>query len=149
MYRDQIKRRELLAGLPVFLLGTPFVVAFARAMADGETRRREAPLRAMLGDESFEKLRGGAKTEEHYLGNELLSPDFVLPDQHGKPWRLRDQRGKTIVMNFWTITCQPCLSSSVTIRVSSTGVKLAEPVVRRFAYGASIAAVYDSTTPSA
>jgi peroxiredoxin len=109
MNRDQIKRRELLAGLPVFLLGTPFVVAFARAMANGETRRREAPLRAMLGDEDFEKLRGGAKTEEHYLGNELLSPDFVLPDKDGKPWRLRDQRGKTIVMNFWTITCQPCV----------------------------------------
>jgi peroxiredoxin len=105
-----LKRRELLAGLPVLLLGTPAVFAFARAMADGETRRREAPLRGVLGDEAFERLRRGEKTDEHYYGNELLSPDFVLPDKDGKPWKLRDRRGKTVVMNFWTITCQPCVA---------------------------------------
>ena len=66
-------------------------------------------LRALLGDESYERLTRGDKTEVNYLGNELLAPDFTLTDHSGKPWRLRDQRGKVVVMNFWTVTCQPCV----------------------------------------
>jgi peroxiredoxin len=106
---QQARRGELAAALIVLALGVPFVFLFARAMADGETRRREAPLRAILGDESYERLARGDKTEEHYLGNELLAPDFELKGRDGKPWRLRDQRGKVVVMNFWTLTCQPCV----------------------------------------
>jgi peroxiredoxin len=101
--------RELWAALLVLLLGTPFVFVFAGAMADGEVRRREGPLRAMLGDDAFEALSRGEKTEMHYLGDGLLAPDFTLQDKDGKPWRLKDQRGKVVVMNFWTITCQPCV----------------------------------------
>jgi len=82
---------------------------YARAMAEGEARRREAPLRGVLGDDSFERLARGERTEEHYLGNELLAPDFELRDKNGQPWRLRDHRGKVVVLNFWTITCQPCV----------------------------------------
>ena len=103
------KGRELWAALLVLLLGAPFVFVFARAMADGEVRRREGPLRAMLGDETFNALSRGEKTELHYLGDGLLAPDFTLEDKDGKPWRLKDQRGKLVVMNFWTITCQPCV----------------------------------------
>jgi peroxiredoxin len=102
-------RGELIAGLIVLALGTPFVFIYARAMADGETRRREVPLRVMLGDGAYERLARGEKTEEHYFGNELLAPDFTLTDRDGKPWRLRDHRGKVVVMNFWTVTCQPCV----------------------------------------
>jgi peroxiredoxin len=101
--------RELWAGLLILVLGAPFVFVFARAMADAEVRRREGPLRSMLGDRTFESLSRGEKTELHYLGDGLLAPDFTLMDQTGKPWRLKDQRGKVVVMNFWTVTCQPCV----------------------------------------
>ena len=63
----------------------------------------------MLGDDSYERLARGERTEEHYLGDQLLAPDFTLRDRNGKPWRLRDHRGKVVVMNFWTMTCQPCV----------------------------------------
>ena len=43
-------KRELWVALLVLALGTPFVFAFARAMADGEQRRRQGPLRALLGE---------------------------------------------------------------------------------------------------
>ncbi|HEY2735344.1 MAG TPA: TlpA disulfide reductase family protein, partial [Polyangiales bacterium] len=101
--------RELWAGLLVLVLGARFVFVFARAMADAEVRRRETPLRAMVGDQTFDALARGEKTELHYLGDGLLAPDFTLQDKDGKPWRLRDHRGKLIVMNFWTVTCQPCV----------------------------------------
>jgi peroxiredoxin len=107
--KNRAKRAEWLAGLLVLSLGAPLIFLFSRAMADGEQRRYEAPLRAMLGDRAFEELSRGEKTELHYLGNELLAPDFTLPDRNGKPWRLSDHRGKIVVMNFWTVTCQPCV----------------------------------------
>jgi peroxiredoxin len=87
------------------LLATSFV----RAIADSETRRFEAPLRAMLGDESFEALRRGEPTELHYLGNNRVAPDFTLPDRHGRAWRLSARRGKLVIMNFWSVTCPPCI----------------------------------------
>lgn len=107
--RRGARRVELTAALIALCVGAPLVFLYARAMADGELRRRQAPLRAMIGDSAFERLARGEKTPEHYYGNELLAPDFTLRDRHGKVWRLRDQRGKVVVMNFWTITCQPCV----------------------------------------
>jgi peroxiredoxin len=109
----------------VLLIGAPFVFVFARAMADGEVRRREGPLRAMLGDEAFEALSRGEKTELHYLGDGLIAPDFTLEDKDGKPWRLKDQRGKVVVMNFWTVTCQPCVEEMPSL------ITLAEIAKRR------------------
>jgi peroxiredoxin len=102
-------RNEWIAGAIVLVLGAPLIFGYAHALADGETRRKEAPLRAVLGDKAFERLSRGEKTEEHYFGNSLLAPDFTLPDQNGKPWSLRDRRGKLVVINFWTLTCQPCV----------------------------------------
>jgi peroxiredoxin len=109
------RSREIWAALLMLVLGMPFVFVFTRAMADAEVRRREAPLRAMLGDEAFETLDRGEKTELHYLGDGLLAPDFTLTDKDGKPWRLKDHRGKVVVMNFWTITCQPCVEEMPSI----------------------------------
>ena len=45
------------------------------------------------------------------LGVELIcpTPEFELRDRNGQPWRLADHRGKVVVLNFWSITCPPCL----------------------------------------
>jgi peroxiredoxin len=104
-----MKKRESLAALVVLALGIPLVVGFARAIVDGEQQRREAPLRAVLTDALFERLERGEKTEQSYLGKTLRAPDFTLLDKDGKPWTLSAQRGKTVVLNFWSITCQPCV----------------------------------------
>lgn len=102
-------QRELFATLLVLCVGAPLLFIFARAMSDAELRRREAPLRAMVGDGAFDAMARGEKTELHYIGDGLLAPDFELKDRSGKPWRLKDQRGKVVVMNFWSVTCQPCV----------------------------------------
>ncbi|MGD2252727.1 MAG: redoxin domain-containing protein [Anaerolineales bacterium] len=33
------------------------------------------------------------------------APDFALPDLEGRPHRLADQRGRILIVNFWSATC--------------------------------------------
>lgn len=39
------------------------------------------------------------------------SPDFVLKDENGKEVSLKDFKGKTIVLDFWSTWCVPCKKS--------------------------------------
>jgi len=100
---------DKIAAVLAFLLGAPFAFMMVRSFAEGEVRRRELPLRAMLGDDVFEGFRDGETPKVNYYGDDRLAPDFTLKDQHGKEWKLSDYRGKTVVLNFWTMTCKPCL----------------------------------------
>jgi peroxiredoxin len=36
------------------------------------------------------------------------APDFTLETLNGKPLRLSDMRGKTVIMNVWATWCPPC-----------------------------------------
>jgi peroxiredoxin len=44
-----------------------------------------------------------------YAGRNRVAPDFELRDMEGKLVRLSSLRGKTVILNFWTKTCKPCL----------------------------------------
>lgn len=110
-----MKAREGLAALIVSFIVAPLLAFFVVAVSDAETRASEAPFRAVLGADRFEAIMEGQGGFPHYLGNSLSAPDFTLSRRNGTPWRLEDQRGKVIVMNFWTITCKPCVQEMPTI----------------------------------
>jgi thiol-disulfide isomerase/thioredoxin len=106
---------ERLALLIALALGLPLLFLFGRAMTDGHRRHVETPLRAMLGNERYEALTAGEGGFPHYLGADLRAPDFTLRDRRNRPWKLSEHRGRVVVLNFWSITCPPCLEEMPTL----------------------------------
>jgi len=53
-----------------------------------------------------EKIIGGKKIPQMEIGKP--APDFVLQDVSGKSWKLSDQKGKVVFLNFWATWCKPC-----------------------------------------
>jgi peroxiredoxin len=105
---EQIKAE----GIAAVIAGTvalPLLVVGAFALNDAIVRAEEAPLRSLLGDERYEELTAGEGGFPHYLGSDRLAPDFTVETADGGTWRMEDQRGKVVIMNFWSETCQPCL----------------------------------------
>ena len=103
------KTADLIALGVVAAIGVPLVWMAAAAFAEGESRRHEMPVRALIGSRTYDALLRGEQTEQHYMGDDRRAPDFALPTRDGGTWRLSQHRGKVIVLNFWSVTCQPCL----------------------------------------
>jgi peroxiredoxin len=112
-----VSRREVIATIIVAAIAFPVIFIFTGAVVDARARAREAPFRAIFGNARFEQLMDGRGGVPHYLGASLLAPDFTLPEQGGGEWKMSEQRGKVVVMNFWTVTCRPCIQEMPTIEL--------------------------------
>jgi peroxiredoxin len=115
-----IEPGELGAGIGAAVIGGGLVLLLAVALSDGQTRAARAPLQALVGIDVYADLQKGEGAGVHYVAPEdprqhLLAPDFALPDREGRTWRLSDQRGKAVLLNFWSITCQPCIEEMPSI----------------------------------
>ena len=103
------------AAAVVALFGVPLLLGALGALSDGIRRAQDGPLLSLLGEETLARLRAGERTPYHYVGNELLAPDFELRDRRGRPWRLSAHRGKVVILNFWSVTCPPCVREMPTL----------------------------------
>jgi thiol-disulfide isomerase/thioredoxin len=104
-----MKRREQLAALMAFLVGAPLVAVFASAFMDGETRRAETVFRSVLGNDRFESLMAGEGGFPTTWAATAWRRTSSSPTGMGSRGASQDHRGKVVVLNFWSITCPPCL----------------------------------------
>lgn len=80
---------ELAFGVVAGLL----VYGLVRAVVDGIDRERSEPLRLL---------------EPQMTGRDA-APDFELRGRDGEVVRLRDLRGRPVVLNLWSLACPPCI----------------------------------------
>lgn len=90
------------------------VYGFVTAAKDGETRRACTALCAMRPD---------------YAGRNRLAPDFELTSIKGEKVSLSSFRGKTVIINFWTKTCRPCLEEMPAIANLAKALKAHPDIV--------------------
>ena len=112
-----MSRREVLATIIVAVIAFPLIFIFTGAVVDARARAREAPFRAIVGNARFEQMMEGGGGVPHYLGASLRAPEFSLPKEGGGEWKMSEQRGKVVVMNFWTVTCRPCIQEMPTLEL--------------------------------
>jgi thiol-disulfide isomerase/thioredoxin len=131
-----MKSRELYAIALTVVIGLPLVGLLGMAFADGARRTRESVVRSVIGDGRYEamvafhdEVAAGDAPESselgapHYYnprGGWRRAPDFTLNDRWGRPYELEAQRGKVVVMNFWSITCPPCLEEMPSLEELAT-----------------------------
>ena len=84
-----MKRSGAILGFAVVLIATMLFIG------SNITRKRQAEAR-----------RTGALVPGQVIG--VQAPEFKLTSLDGKPLRLSDLRGKTVVLNFWATWCPPC-----------------------------------------
>lgn len=95
------KRREGLALKTATLVQLGFIAAAAVAVYGF--------MRAAQNDQRRASCTALCSLAPAYAGHDRLAPDFELPDMNGVPVKLSSFRGKTVYLNFWTKTCNPCL----------------------------------------
>ncbi|HVU03185.1 MAG TPA: TlpA disulfide reductase family protein [Polyangiaceae bacterium] len=85
------------------------VYSFVSAARDGERRRVCGPL---------------CHLRPNYAARNRTAPDFDLPrvEQHGRV-KLSSYRGKTVVLNFWTKNCRPCLEEMPSLAELTSSLK--------------------------
>ena len=66
---------------------------------------RYAHMRASLDDPRLAAAMATLETQER----EIQEADFTLADLQGRPWTLKDLRGKVVLLNFWQTGCGPCV----------------------------------------
>jgi peroxiredoxin len=90
------------------------VYSFVSVAKEGEMRRRCTPMCIL---------------RPNYAGYEKKVPSFTLKDTRGHDVSIESFRGKVVVLNFWTKTCQPCMEEMPEIADLTRILKPYEDVV--------------------
>jgi peroxiredoxin len=84
------------------------VYSFVAAAKDGEARRVCAPL---------------CHLRPNYAARNRTAPDFELPSLGSGKVKLSNYRGKTVILNFWTKNCRPCLEEMPSLAELTSSLK--------------------------
>jgi len=95
-----VRPAPIIAQVLFIVLATVTVFSFVQAARNDQRRTSCTALCAMV---------------PNYAGQNRSAPDFELPDMNGDMVSLSSYRGKTVVLNFWTQTCRPCLEEMPSI----------------------------------
>lgn len=97
-----------MAQLGFIAVAAASVYLFVSVVQDGDARASCTPLCAL---------------SPQYAAQDRRVPEFELKDLSGNVVRMSGFRGQTVVLNFWTKTCRPCLEEMPALDELSTILK--------------------------
>ncbi|HEX7670159.1 MAG TPA: TlpA disulfide reductase family protein [Polyangiaceae bacterium] len=103
-----MKQLAQLAQAAFVLIAALAVYSFVTAARDGERRRVCGPL---------------CHLRPNYAARNRTAPDFDLPGLKNAKVRLSSYRGKTVILNFWTKNCRPCLEEMPSLADLASSLK--------------------------
>ena len=106
-------RKAQVIQLVFVVVAAVIVFSFVRTSMDGEHRRLCKPL---------------CELRPEYADRNRVAPDFELPKLGGGTGRLSDYRGKVVIMNFWTKSCQPCLEEMPSLAILASALKTRDDI---------------------
>ncbi|MDH5527304.1 MAG: TlpA family protein disulfide reductase [Nitrospirota bacterium] len=115
------KRAAICLGSSLVLALVALVLGALLVFTPGCNRGTEAPAYAVAAEPRETADGAGAPTVGAEIGS--LAPDFALRDLDGRVWKLSDQRGKVVLLNFWATWCGPCRIEMPTIEALSQDLK--------------------------
>lgn len=111
---DARPRLARAAQLAFVVVAAFFAYAFVATAKDGELRRSCSAVCAMT---------------PNYAAQARRAPDFEFKDLAGKPVRLSALRGRTVILNFWSRACPPCLEEMPSLEIFAQRLKKRSDVV--------------------
>ena len=61
--------------------------------------------------------------QPNYSARNRTAPDFELPSLQSGKVKLSNYRGKTVILNFWTKNCRPCLEEMPSLADLASSLK--------------------------
>lgn len=91
-----------------------FAYAFVATAKDGELRRSCSAVCAL---------------SPNYAAEARRAPDFEFKDLSGQPVKLSSFQGRTVILNFWSRACPPCLEEMPSLEILAQRLKKRSDVV--------------------
>ncbi len=104
-------------GIWGLLLALSIAVLGGCADAQMEKNKKDAqPKEVVVSNMPDESSEEGKQVLSDKVAVGKPAPDFELPDENGKKWKLSDYKGKVVLLDFWGFWCSYCVQELPELR---------------------------------